>query len=84
MSVLLSFCGTSRILGFVFVFRGMDEDSKIIWDKVVTFCNEFQLHKLSSLVMLSKLAKNKNWSKPPSGSININIDAAWDNGKMSI
>lgn len=31
------------------VFRGLDEDSKIIWDRAVSFSNEFRLHNLTSV-----------------------------------
>lgn len=44
----------------------------------MTFCNEFRLHNLTNDAMLSKHAKQVKWTKPPLGSIKINVDAAWD------
>lgn len=44
----------------------------------MTFCNDFRIHNLTNAIMILKPTKHVKWSKPPTGIIKINVDAAWD------
>lgn len=41
-----------------FIFRGQDEEPKVIWEWVVNFSNELRLHDLHNVAMLPKHVKD--------------------------
>lgn len=63
------------------LFRCRDEDPKIIWDRVVAFCQEFRLYNLTYPDMLHKSIRERKWSKHSVGTVKVNFDAAWKDGK---
>lgn len=59
-----------------FIFRVHDKDSKLIWERAKTFCKDFRIYNLTNVAMILKPVKQRKWSKPPIGTIKINVDVA--------
>ncbi|MBA0730762.1 hypothetical protein Golax_022781 [Gossypium laxum] len=65
-----------------FVFKGKEEDVRVVWDRAITLCQDFRIHNLVNKPLLPVTSATKNWVKPPLGFVKINFDAAVSNNKI--
>lgn len=66
------------------VFKGVVEDSRRVWDSALTFCNDFRIHNLNQGALISRVARQSHWEKPPEGVLIINFNVAWENRSIGI
>ncbi|XP_012488118.1 uncharacterized protein LOC105801351 [Gossypium raimondii] len=57
------------------VFRNMEEDAKVIWDKAAALNRDFRIFNLLDRPMIPKPIVERDWQKPEAGFIKINFDA---------
>lgn len=62
-----------------FVFRGKDDDARVIWDRAKTLCHDFRIHNLVNMSLLPITPANKSWVKPLYDFVKINFDATVEN-----
>ncbi|MBA0729068.1 hypothetical protein Golax_022903, partial [Gossypium laxum] len=56
------------------VFREVEEDAKIIWDKAASLSRDFRIFNLLEKPMIPKPVVEKGWQKPGLGTLKINFD----------
>ncbi|MBA0765549.1 hypothetical protein Gotri_014728, partial [Gossypium trilobum] len=57
------------------VFREVEEDAKIIWDRAVLLSKDFCIFNLLEKPTIPKPVVEKGWQKPGPGTLKINFDA---------
>ncbi|XP_016679240.1 uncharacterized protein [Gossypium hirsutum] len=57
------------------VFRNVEEDAKVIWDKAAALNKDFHIFNLLDRPMIPKPIVERVWQKPEAGFIKINFDA---------
>ncbi|MBA0675133.1 hypothetical protein Goari_016693 [Gossypium aridum] len=58
-----------------FIFQGIDEEAKVIWERVASLSQDFQIFNLLEKPMLPRTAMEKVWRKPSQGVVKINFNA---------
>lgn len=58
------------------IFRGVEEDAKVIWDRAASLSKDFWIFNLLEDPVLPIKTDNKAWKKPNQETIKINFDAA--------
>ncbi|XP_040967984.1 uncharacterized protein [Gossypium hirsutum] len=58
------------------IFRGKEEDANVIRERARKLNNDFQIHNLSSQLILSRVPRCCRWEKPTKGVIKVNVDVA--------
>ncbi|MBA0787677.1 hypothetical protein Gotri_026381 [Gossypium trilobum] len=58
-----------------YIFRGKEEEAKIIWERASTLNKEFRICNFINEQLLSQNSAGKKWEKPSKGFIKINFDA---------
>ncbi|MBA0669344.1 hypothetical protein Goklo_007316, partial [Gossypium klotzschianum] len=58
------------------IFRGVEEDAKVIWDRAASLSKDFRIFNLLEDPVLPRKTNNKAWKKPNQDTIKINFDAA--------
>ncbi|MBA0736776.1 hypothetical protein Gogos_010281 [Gossypium gossypioides] len=64
-----------------FIFRGKEEDARVIWERVITLSKDFCIHNMVNKSMLPLSSSLKKWEKPLRGTVKIKFDAAVSNTK---
>lgn len=67
-----------------FLFKGKEEDARIIWERVRAFLEDFRLHNFFSFRLISRPRKRSKWTKPLADFIKINVYAACSNNNVGI
>ncbi|MBA0684772.1 hypothetical protein Goari_026335 [Gossypium aridum] len=57
------------------VFRNIEEDAKVTWDRAVALNRDFRIFNLLDKPMIPKPVVVRDWQKPEVGVIKINFDA---------
>lgn len=57
------------------IFRGVEEEAKVTWERVATLSHDFQVYNLLEDPMLSRKVEEKVQRKPNQGMVKINFDA---------
>ncbi|MBA0771472.1 hypothetical protein Gotri_006982 [Gossypium trilobum] len=58
-----------------FIFRGNEDEARIVWERTCTLSQNFCICNLLNEPLLSLNQVAKKWQKPPKGFIKINFDA---------
>ncbi|MBA0666336.1 hypothetical protein Goklo_002758, partial [Gossypium klotzschianum] len=66
-----------------FIFRGIDEEAKVIWERAASLSHNFRIFNLLEKPMLPRSVVVKVWMKPPQGVVKINFDATVAGKKTS-
>ncbi|KAH1114203.1 hypothetical protein J1N35_007581 [Gossypium stocksii] len=64
-----------------YVFRGKEEEARVIWDRAITLCKDFWIHNMVNKPVLPLAPSLYKWEKPLSGTVKINFDAIVSNNK---
>ncbi|KAA3472878.1 Ribonuclease H-like superfamily protein [Gossypium australe] len=65
------------------IFRGAEEEAKVIWEKASALNQEFWIYNLVEVPMLPKTRMDTKWKKPTLGVIKINVDATAKDKEVS-
>ncbi|MBA0842360.1 hypothetical protein Goarm_002190, partial [Gossypium armourianum] len=57
------------------LFRGKEEDARLIWEHARTLGDDFRIFNLSHVAMNLRPRRSHKWVKPPIDVIRINVDA---------
>ncbi|MFQ6656043.1 hypothetical protein Gotur_026320 [Gossypium turneri] len=57
-----------------FVFKGKEEDVRVVWDRAITLCQDFHIHNLVNKPLLPVTPATKNWG---GGFKDVEMLAAW-------
>lgn len=60
------------------VFKGSMDEPRVVWDR------DFRIYNLYQPALIPKQTQQLKWSKPLSGSLKINFDAAWIDNKAGM
>lgn len=66
------------------LFKGSIDEPRVVWDQTVQFSQDFRIHNFYLPTMISKQTQQLKWSKPLSGFLKINFDAAWMDNKAGM
>ncbi|KAG8474835.1 hypothetical protein CXB51_031516 [Gossypium anomalum] len=58
------------------IFRGKEDNARLVWEKAKSFSNEFHIHNLVNNPLILTALTYQLWKKPPRGFIKVNFDAA--------
>ncbi|MBA0661885.1 hypothetical protein Goklo_006115 [Gossypium klotzschianum] len=64
-----------------YVFRGKEEEARVIWDRAKTLCQDFRIHNLINKLVLPITPTLKKWEKPLCRTVKINFDVTVFNNK---